>query len=131
MLLPGEHRLARRRRVAVADLGGDSWVRALDGSGARLVDHVLTLAGLHPPILLAGRGDEPVEAQALVAAGKGVTIAHALGVIISDRIAVRPVSGGVPVRHIQAAIMEGQLAPGPRAALEALREAARAWRRGA
>ena len=131
VLLPGEHRLARRRRVAVADLGGDPWVRALDGSGARLVDHVLALAGLHPPILLAGRGDEPVEAQALVAAGKGVTMAHELGVIISDRIAVRPLSGGAPVRHIQAAIMEGQLAPGPRAALEALREAARVWRRGA
>ena len=66
-----------------------------------------------------------------MAAGKGVTIAHELGVIISDRIAVRPLSGGAPVRHIQAAIMEGQLAPGPRAALDALREAARAWRRGA
>jgi DNA-binding transcriptional LysR family regulator len=131
VLLPGEHRLARRRRVAVADLGGDPWVRALDGSGARLVDQVLALAGLHPPILFAGRGDEPVEAQALVAAGKGVTIAHELGVIISDRIAVRPVSGPAPVRHIQAAIMEGQLAPAARAALDALREAARVWRRGA
>ena len=131
VLLPGEHRLARRRRVAVADLAGDPWVRAHDGSGARLVDHVLALAGLHPPILLAGRGDEPVEAQALVAAGKGVTIAHELGVVISDRIAVRPLAGGAPVRHIQAAIMEGQLAPAARAALDALRTVGRSRGRSA
>jgi hypothetical protein len=104
-------------------------VRAHDGSGARLVDHVLMHADLRPPILLAGRGDEPVEAQALVAAGKGVTIAHELGVIISDRIAVRPLTGGAPIRRVQAALMEGQLAPAARAALEALRTAARARRR--
>jgi DNA-binding transcriptional LysR family regulator len=128
VLLPGDHRLARRRRIAVSDLAGDAWVRAHEGSGARLVDHVLMHAGLRPPIVLVGRGDEPVEAQAFVAAGKGVTIAHELGVIISDRIAVRPLSGGAPVRHIQAALMEGQLAPAARAALEALRTAARARR---
>jgi DNA-binding transcriptional LysR family regulator len=129
VLLPGDHRLARRRRVAASELAADAWVRAHDGSGARLVDHVLMHADLRPPILLAGRGDEPVEAQALVAAGKGVTIAHELGVIISDRIAVRPLTGGAPVRRVQAALMEGQLAPAARAALEALRTAARARRR--
>jgi len=122
ILMPAQHRLANRRRVKLADLGADHWVRAHDGSGARLIDHVLARNDLHPPILLAGRGDEPVEAQALVAAGKGVTLAHDLNVIISDRIAVRPVTGDAPVRHVQAAIMEGQLAPGARAALDALRE---------
>jgi DNA-binding transcriptional LysR family regulator len=129
VLLPGDHRLARRRRIAASDLAGDTWVRAHEGSGARLVDHVLMQAGLRPPILLVGRGDEPVEAQALVAAGKGVTIAHELGVVISDRIAVRPLTGGAPVRHVQAALMEGQLAPAARAALDALRTAGRARRR--
>jgi DNA-binding transcriptional LysR family regulator len=129
VLLPDDHRLAHRRRIAVSELAEDAWVRAHDGSGARLVDHVLMRAGVRPPILLAGRGDEPVEAQALVAAGRGVTIAHDLGVVISDRIAVRPLTGGSPVRHVQAAIMEGQLAPGARAALEALLVAARGWPR--
>jgi DNA-binding transcriptional LysR family regulator len=129
VLLPADHRLARRRRVAASELAADAWVRAHDGSGARLVDHVLMRADRRPAILLAGRGDEPVEAQALVAAGKGVTIAHELGVIISDRIAVRPLTGGAPIRRVQAALMEGQLAPAARAALEALRTAARARRR--
>jgi DNA-binding transcriptional LysR family regulator len=124
LLLPAAHRLARRRRVALADLAGETWVRAHDGSGSDLVDHVLGLAGLQPPIVLAGRGDEPVEAQALVAAGKGITIAHALNVIISDRIVVRPLSGA-PVRHVQAAIMAGQLAPAALATLDALRAVGR------
>ena len=126
VLLPSDHRLARRRRVAVSDLAGETWVRAHDHEqGARLVDHVLLQGGLRPPIVLAGRGDEPVEAQALVAAGKGITIAHELNVVISDRIAVRPLSGGVPVRHIQAAVMAGRLAPAPAATLDAIREVAR------
>jgi hypothetical protein len=86
---------------------------------------VLGHAGLRPPIIHAGRGDEPVEAQALVAAGKGITVAHALNVVISDRIAVRPLAGGAPVRHIQAAIMAGQLAPAARATLDALRAVGR------
>jgi DNA-binding transcriptional LysR family regulator len=125
VFLPADHRLARRRRLALSDLAAETWVRAHDGSGARLVDHVLGHAGLRPPIIHAGRGDEPVEAQALVAAGKGITIAHALNVVISDRIAVRPLAGGAPVRHIQAAIMAGQLAPAARATLDALRAVGR------
>jgi DNA-binding transcriptional LysR family regulator len=124
VLLPGDHRLARRRRIAASDLAGDAWVRAHDGSGAHLVDHVLMQAGLRPPILLAGRGDEPVEAQALVAAGRGVTVAHALNVIVDpERIAVVPLAGGRPVRHVQALVARGQRAPAPLALLEALREA--------
>jgi len=125
VLLPTDHRLARRRRVALSDLAAETWVRAHDGSGARLVDHVLAQAGLRPPIVLAGRGDEPVEAQALVAAGKGITIAHELNVVISDRITVRPLSGGAPVRRIQAAAMAGRLPPAAAATLDALREVAR------
>ena len=125
VLLPAAHRLARRRRLSVGDLAGETWVRAHDGAGAALVDHVLAEAGLRPPVVLAGRGDEPVEAQAMVAAGKGVAIAHELNVVISDRIVVRPLAGGAPVRHVEAGTMAGGLAPAPRAALEALRTVAR------
>jgi DNA-binding transcriptional LysR family regulator len=128
VLLPADHRLARRRRLTVADLAGETWVRAHDGFGAALVDHVLAQAGARPPVVLAGRGDEPVEAQALVAAGKGVTIAHELNVVISDRVVVRPLVGGAPARHIQAAVMAGGGGPAARAALDALRDVTRARR---
>jgi DNA-binding transcriptional LysR family regulator len=123
-LLPVGHRLARRKRLAVADLAEETWIRSHDGVAADFVDHVLAQAGLHPRIVLAGRGDEPVEAQALIATGKGVAIAHELNVVISDRIVVRPLTDA-PVRHIQAATMAGGLGPAPRAALDALREVVR------
>jgi len=124
VLLPGRHPSAGAPEVRARDLRRDTWIRAHDGAGARLVDHVLAAARLDPELLLAGHGDEPVEVQALVAAGRGVTIANALNVLIDpDQIAVVPLAGGRPVRHVQAAIARGQRAPATLALLDALREA--------
>jgi DNA-binding transcriptional LysR family regulator len=126
MLLPAAHELAAAPAVSPEQLARDTWIRAHHGSAARLVDHVLGRAGLQPPLLHAGHGDEPVEAQAFIAAGRGVTVAHALNVLVShDQIAVVPLAGEAPVRHIQAAIMRGQRAPAARAVVDALREVGR------
>jgi hypothetical protein len=82
---------------------------------------VLTRARIQPPILNAGHGDEPIEAQAFIAAGRGVAIAHRLNVILNpEQIMAIPLRGG-PVRHIQAAIMRQQRAPAALAVLDALR----------
>jgi DNA-binding transcriptional LysR family regulator len=120
VLLPGDHRLAAEPAVSLEALAGETWIRSHDGSAARLVDHVLRAAGLDPPILHAGHGDEPVETQVLVAAGKGVTLAHELNVIIGA-VAVRPLAPPAPVRHIQAAILRDNHSPAARVGLEALR----------
>ncbi|HEX2104174.1 MAG TPA: LysR family transcriptional regulator [Solirubrobacteraceae bacterium] len=129
VLLPAGHPLAGAAELSARQLGGETWIRAHHGSAARLVEHVARRGGVEPPLLFAGHGDEPVEAQAFVAAGRGITIAHRLNVLIApDQIAVVPLSGGAPVRRVQAAIMRGQRAPLARAALDALREAGR--RRG-
>ena len=126
ILLPAGHRLAAAPSLTPEELAEDTWVRAHNGSAARLVDHVVAGAGLRPRLQLAGHGDEPVEAQAFVAAGRGVTVAHALNMLIShDRVAVVPLAGGAPVRHIQAAVMRDQRAPLPRAVVDALREVGR------
>jgi DNA-binding transcriptional LysR family regulator len=123
VLLPARHPLAGRSRLAIEDLAGETWVRAHDGSAARLLDHVLAGAGLHPPLLLAGHGDEPVETQVHVVAGDGVALAYALNVLINPaETAVRPLAGPAPVRHVQAALRRDQRAPGARALLEVLRE---------
>jgi hypothetical protein len=91
-----------------------------------MVDYVLNRAALTPAIVLAGHGDEPAEAQALVAAGSGIVLSHELTVIVDrDRVVARPLVDG-PSRTIQAAIMRGQRAPAARALLEALREVGRA-----
>jgi DNA-binding transcriptional LysR family regulator len=122
VLLPADHPLAARQRLRLADLLDETWVRAHDGSAARLVDHVLERAARRPQVVLAGHGDEPVEAQALVAAGSGIALTHELTVIVDrDRVIARPLDHA-PRRAIQAAIMRGQQAPGARALLDALRE---------
>lgn len=129
VLLPAGHPLAGAPAVTVADLAADTWIRPHHGSAARLLDHVLHVAGVRPEIMLAGHGDEPVEAQAFVAAGHGVALAHDLTVVIDPgHIAAVPVVG-VPPRHIQAAVLRDQHAPAPRAVLDVLREVGR--RRGA
>ena len=122
VLLPARHRLARRRQVNVEDLSDDTWIRAHEGSAARRVDHVLARTGIKPPLLLAGRGDEPFEAQALVAAGRGVALTHRLTVVVSGhQVAIRPLTADASgVRHIQAAIQPGQRPPAVEATLDAL-----------
>ena len=125
VLLPADHALAARGRLRLGDLVDETWVRAHDGSAARLVDHVLERAPRQPPIVLAGHGDEPVEAQALVAAGSGIALTHELTVIVDrDRVIARPLDRA-PRRTIQAAIMRDQQAPAARALLDALREVGR------
>jgi DNA-binding transcriptional LysR family regulator len=125
VLVPARHPLAGARSLTPADLAGETWIRAHRGSAARLVDHVLEGAGLRPQVLHAGHGDEPVEAQAFVAAGHGVMVAHRLNVLVDpERIAVVSLKGA-PVRHVQAAIMRGQQAPAARAVVDALVEVGR------
>jgi DNA-binding transcriptional LysR family regulator len=126
VLLPSGHDLAGAASVSARELAADTWIRAHQGSAARLVDHVLAWAAIQPPIMLAGHGDEPVEAQAFIAAGAGVTVAHELNVLVdARRIAVAALADGAPVRHVQAAIMRDQRAPAARALVDALREVGR------
>src|SRR5512133_1377440 len=56
------------------DLASETWIRAHDGSAADLAEHVLARHRLDPPRRLAGHGDEPVEIQALVVAGRGAPL---------------------------------------------------------
>jgi DNA-binding transcriptional LysR family regulator len=108
VLVPPGHRLAGGGPVRVADLAGETWIRAHDGSAARRVDAVLARAGLHPPLLLAGRGDEPFEAQALVAAGKGIALTHELTVVVSDTgLLPLPLADVPGERLVQAAVLLG------------------------
>lgn len=121
VLLPATHPLAGRAHLAVEDLASETWIRAHDGSAARRLDHLLTRAGIQPPILLAGRGDEPFEAQALVAAGKGVALTYDLTVLVNGHeLAVRLLAASSAARKIQVAVLPGPRPPATDAALQAL-----------
>lgn len=110
IMLPADHPLAQRTAVAPADLAHDTWIRAHDGSAADLIERVLARHQLDPPRLLAGHGDEPVEIQALVAAGRGVTLTHELTVIVRrDNLVTRPLTTVTGVRHIRVAHPTGPL----------------------
>ncbi len=123
VLMPAGHRLAGQRKIHLQDLASETWVRPHDGSAARHVDHVLVQGHLQPDLILAGHGDEPVETQALVAAGRAITAAYDLNVIVRpDQIAVRPLVGVTSVRRIQAGYLAGQRSPAVTATIEALRE---------
>ncbi len=115
ILLPAAHPLAARTALRCADLAGETWIRAHDGGAADLLDATLSRAGIDPPRLAAGRGDEPVEGQVYVVAGAGVMLAHELNVIVNrDGIAIRPLLDGPP-RTVLLAIPAG--APPPTRAL--------------
>jgi DNA-binding transcriptional LysR family regulator len=121
ILLPAAHPLAARRELRCADLAHEAWIRAHEGGAARLLDRTLERARIHPPLIAAGRGDEPVEAQVYVAAGAGVMLGHELNVIVNAAgIAIRPLVDGPP-RRIQAALPH-DAAPATRAVVALLRE---------
>ncbi|WP_100498782.1 LysR substrate-binding domain-containing protein [Geodermatophilus chilensis] len=121
VVLPVGHHLADRLTVSVHELANEVWIRPHDGSAAHRLDAVLARAGLRPALLLAGRGDEPVEVQALVAAGKGITLAHDLTVVVNrNGVVVRPLTDEPGVRRVQAAVLPGRRPPATHTALQAL-----------
>jgi DNA-binding transcriptional LysR family regulator len=123
VLLPMGHRLADTPSVSLHELAGETWIRAHDGSAARRLDLELRRAGLDPALLIAGRGDEPFEAQALVAAGRGVALTHRLTVVVSDhQIVALPLEDCPGRRVVQAVAPAGRLAPAVQMALAAVLE---------
>jgi DNA-binding transcriptional LysR family regulator len=121
VVLPTGHRYADRPVVSVHDLAHDTWIRPHEGSAARRLDAVLGGAGIRPALLLAGRGDEPVEVQALVAAGRGLTLTHDLTVVVScNGVVVRPLADEPGMRRVQAAVLPGPRPPATETALRAL-----------
>ena len=122
ILLPAGHPVAASAAVDPADLAAETWVQAHDGSAADLTEQVLARHRLDPPRLRAGHGDEPVETQALVATGRGVTLTHDLTVIVNpDQLVVRPLARETGVRHIAVAHPAGPMT----AATETVRQALR------
>jgi DNA-binding transcriptional LysR family regulator len=120
VVLAADHRLAGRSQIALEDLANDTWIIPHDGSAAARIEHVLAAAGLNPPRLLAGHGDEPIETHALVAAGRGITLCYDLHVTLAHLdLAVRPIRGRAAVRHLHAATNRGRRPPAVQTTLDA------------
>jgi DNA-binding transcriptional LysR family regulator len=127
-VLPGGHRLARRRTLRLDDLAGEPWVL---GGGPGCSDRATILrachaAGFEPRVTVDFPTDDYHATQGMVAAGAGVTLLPRLALAVPrDDLALRPLAGAGPSREVVAAVRRGDQAPATLAMLEEVRGAAR------
>ncbi|MQY07009.1 LysR family transcriptional regulator [Actinomadura macrotermitis] len=73
LVVAADHRLARRRRVRLADVAGEPFVAFRRDAGLRRIfDELFAAAGIRPEI--AFEGEETATVRGLVAAGLGVAV---------------------------------------------------------
>jgi DNA-binding transcriptional LysR family regulator len=106
VILPAGHRLAARRRLSLADLAKEPWIASTSTCGCRrITEHVCREAGYEPRV--AFEADETLAAQALVAAGVGVTPLPRLALATLHPGVVARTLRDAPVRRVWAARLEG------------------------
>lgn len=119
------HPLAGRSRVRLADLGDEAWVCSTQRCGCRrMIEHACREAGFAPRV--AFEADETMAAQALVAAGVGITLFPRLALTpMHSGVVAKSLGRGAPVRRVWAARpREGYRSPASEAMLQLLVDAA-------
>ena len=106
VILPLGHRLAKKRQLRMADLADEPWISSTDTCGCRqITERACRDAGFAPRI--AFEADETLAAQALVAAGVGVTILPRLALsTVHPSVVARSISKP-PARRVWAARLAG------------------------
>jgi len=79
LLVSSQHRLARRRRVVMADLAEENWVVRLDHPVVEVLRRAAVAAGFEPKISF--QANDYQEAQAMVGIGFGVALAPRTAVL--------------------------------------------------
>jgi DNA-binding transcriptional LysR family regulator len=125
LALPRDHRLARKQRIRLENLHGDSWVQTSSSSPcARHVVRSCHAAGFEPNVSF--ESDDYQTVQGLVAAGVGVALIPELALsVVRDDIVIRALSPSPPIRQVLAAAPAGaRLVPAAPAMLGVLEQAA-------
>jgi molybdate transport repressor ModE-like protein len=125
VILPKGHRLAGRRTLRLADLAEDPWIAATPACGCRqITERACMDAGFEPRV--AFEADETLAAQALVAAGVGVTLLPRLALTtLHPGVEARSLRREAPVRRIWAAsVAGGYHSPASAAMVQILRDVA-------
>jgi DNA-binding transcriptional LysR family regulator len=105
-LLPAGHKLAERRRLSLSDLSAEPWILSTTGCGCRqITQSTCRDAGFEPQV--AFEADETLAAQALVAAGVGVTLLPRMALTAVHPGTVPRALKDAPVRRVLAARVEG------------------------
>ena len=123
-LLPAGHKLADRRRLSLADLSDAPWILSTSTCGCRQITQATCRdAGFEPRV--AFEADETLAAQALVAAGVGVTLLPRMALTAVHPGTVPRALKDAPVRRVLAARVEGGFhSPASDAMLAILQEVA-------
>jgi DNA-binding transcriptional LysR family regulator len=125
LALPGEHRLAGKKQIRLADLSSESWVQTSAASPcARHVVRSCHAAGFEPDVSF--ESDDYQVVQGLVAAGVGVALIPRLALsTVRDDIEIRPLHPQSPARRVFAATPRGTpVMPAVATMLEVLQGAA-------
>lgn len=122
--LPEDHRLARRRRVRLADLADERWVQGIyRGSTVAVLPAACRVAGFEPKIVF--RSDDHMAVQGFVAAGLGVAVVPQLTVPTArPDIVIRPleVEGDLLTRRVGVAMPTSAYRPPAVAAMVTILE---------
>jgi DNA-binding transcriptional LysR family regulator len=130
--LPSGHRLADRKRVALADLADEDWINSCPGTSCdEVVVGACRAAGFEPRVVV--QCDENDQMQACVAGGLGVALWPQLALAhVRPGVAVKPVAGAQVMRRVHAATLAGAYrSPATEALLAILRETATEFRTAA
>jgi molybdate transport repressor ModE-like protein len=122
VLLPKDHGLADRSVLKLADLAEEPWIASTRRCGCRqITERACAEAGFERRV--AFEADETLAAQALVAAGVGVTLLPQLALSTVHPAVVARSLSNAPVRRVWAARVEGAYhSPASEAMLQILRD---------
>jgi DNA-binding transcriptional LysR family regulator len=125
VVVPLEHRLAKRRGVKLADFADEPWVSSTSIAGCRrIAERACQDAGFEPRV--AFEADETMAAQSLVAAGVGVSLLpHLALTTVHPGVVARSLGRSAPVRRIWIARQKGAFrSPASEAMVQILRDVA-------
>jgi DNA-binding transcriptional LysR family regulator len=125
VILPKGHKLAGRRTLRLRDLAEDPWIASTPACGCRqITERACNDAGFEPRV--AFEADETLAAQALVAAGVGVTLLPRLALTtLHPGVEARSLGRDAPVRRIWvASVAGGYHSPASEAMVQILRDVA-------
>ena len=133
IVLPAGHRLARRRKLRVADLAGERFNGPAVDPGGRyrqMLDSVFADAGFTPELTYLV--DDVSVGRAFVAAGVGVSVMPQLAVPEPrPDVVLRPIDGLDPARSVHAVWLRGRRVPAIPAMTRELARAAQSRLEGA
>jgi DNA-binding transcriptional LysR family regulator len=123
IMLPEEHRLARRRRLRMGDLADESWIQGVrSGSTLEVLPAAARAAGFEPQIVF--RTDDQTTVRGLVAAGLGIAMVPSLILpSLPPGVVVLPLDEPALTRTVMIASPASRPLPAATAMIEALEAA--------